>query len=68
MRLTHVVFAERASSGSSDISITFMTALRVGFLCALFLIVGYSSQIFIVWPWYGRAPPPNLAKLLLPFK
>ncbi|KAF8690909.1 hypothetical protein AX14_002946 [Amanita brunnescens Koide BX004] len=47
-----------------------MSALRVSFLCALFLIVGYSSQIFIIWPWYSRVPPGpplNLARLLLPF-
>lgn len=29
---------------------------------------GYSSQIFIIWPWYGREVSVDLLKLIVPFK
>lgn len=41
------------------------------FVCGtLFLItfIGYSSQIFIIWPWYGRELSVELLTLLIPFK
>ncbi|KAF8336733.1 DHHC palmitoyltransferase-domain-containing protein [Amanita rubescens] len=44
-----------------------MSARRVNILCVLFLIVGYSSQVFIIWPWYHRTRTPGMIKLLLPF-
>ena len=36
----------------------------------LFLIsfIAYSSQIFIIWPWYGRELSVDLITLLGPFK
>ena len=41
------------------------------FVCGtLFLItfIGYSSQIFVIWPWYGRELSVELLTLLVPFK
>ena len=41
------------------------------FVCfTIFLISfnGYSSQIFIIWPWYGREVSVDLLKLIIPFK
>lgn len=34
----------------------------------LITFIGYSSQIFVIWPWYGRELSLELLSLLLPFK
>ncbi|KAK2465741.1 hypothetical protein APHAL10511_002285 [Amanita phalloides] len=44
-----------------------MSAIRIGFLLALFIFIGYSPQIFIIWPWYSHVNPIEQIKLLLPF-
>ncbi|WWC60858.1 uncharacterized protein I303_103434 [Kwoniella dejecticola CBS 10117] len=33
----------------------------------LISFISFSSQIFVVWPWYGREVSVDLLKLLLPF-
>ncbi len=38
-----------------------------GTLC-LITFLGYSSQIFLIWPWFGKVLSVDLLKLLLPFK
>ena len=42
--------------------------LFVGFTLFLITFIGYSSQIFVIWPWYGREFSVELVQLLLPFK
>ena len=42
--------------------------LFVGFTLFLITFIGYSSQIFVIWPWYGRELSVELLSLLLPFK
>ena len=42
--------------------------LIVSFVLALVCFIAYSSQIFILWPWYGRVLSVELLYLLLPFK
>lgn len=42
--------------------------LFVGFTIMLISFNGYSSQIFIIWPWYGREASLDLLKLIVPFK
>ncbi|KAL5519461.1 PFA4 [Sanghuangporus vaninii] len=39
----------------------------VGFTICLIAFIAYSSQIFIIWPWYGRELSVDLLTLLLPF-
>ncbi|TDL20993.1 zf-DHHC-domain-containing protein [Rickenella mellea] len=39
----------------------------VGFTTALIAFISYSSQIFIIWPWYGRELTTELLVLLVPF-
>jgi len=34
----------------------------------LISFIAYSSQIFIIWPWYGRVLSVELIMLLFPFK
>jgi palmitoyltransferase ZDHHC6 len=34
----------------------------------LICFIAYSSQIFIIWPWYGAELSVELLYLLLPFK
>ena len=41
---------------------------RVTFTVSLISFISFSSQIFIVWPWYGREISIDLLKLLVPFK
>ncbi|KAJ1302776.1 hypothetical protein OPQ81_003084 [Rhizoctonia solani] len=41
--------------------------LWVGFTLSLISFISYSSQIFIIWPWYGRTLSIPLLKLLVPF-
>ncbi|KAI0785389.1 hypothetical protein BC629DRAFT_1582404 [Irpex lacteus] len=42
---------------------------RIFVTCTLFLIsfIGYTSQIWIIWPWYGSELSVQLITLLLPF-
>jgi len=40
----------------------------VFFTIILISFNGYSSQIFIIWPWYGREVSVDLLKLTVPFK
>lgn len=40
----------------------------VGLTLFLITFIGYSSQIFIIWPWYGYELSVQLITLLLPFK
>lgn len=42
--------------------------LFVGFTLFLISFISYSSQIFIIWPWYGRELSVELLMLLVPFK
>ncbi|CAE6476095.1 unnamed protein product [Rhizoctonia solani] len=41
--------------------------LWVGFTLSLISFISFSSQIFIIWPWYGRTLSVSLLKLLVPF-
>ena len=40
----------------------------VGITLCLISFIAYSSQIFIIWPWYGRELSVELLTLLVPFK
>lgn len=40
----------------------------VGFTTFLITFIAFSSQIFVIWPWYGRELSVELLQLLLPFK
>lgn len=42
--------------------------LFVAFTLLLICFISYSSQIFVIWPWYGRVLSVELITLLLPFK
>jgi len=42
--------------------------LFVNFVLCLICFIAYSSQIFIIWPWYGREVSIELLTLLVPFK
>ncbi|KAI5997945.1 palmitoyltransferase PFA4 [Pisolithus albus] len=46
---------------------TFLGRLAVTFVLFLILFPVLTSQIFIVWPWYGRTWTVDLIYLLLPF-
>ncbi|KAK7695072.1 hypothetical protein QCA50_002262 [Cerrena zonata] len=41
--------------------------LFVGFTTCLISFIAYSPQIFVIWPWYGRALSIQLLTLLVPF-
>ncbi|KIK70662.1 hypothetical protein GYMLUDRAFT_32702 [Collybiopsis luxurians FD-317 M1] len=41
--------------------------LIVNFVLLLISFIAYSSQIFVIWPWYGRALSVELIVLLFPF-
>ncbi|CAK5264447.1 unnamed protein product [Mycena citricolor] len=41
--------------------------LVVNFVLLLISFIAYSSQIFVVWPWYGRVVSIPLLVLLVPF-
>ncbi|KAJ7161254.1 zf-DHHC-domain-containing protein [Mycena crocata] len=41
--------------------------LVVNIVLLLICFIAYSSQIFVIWPWYGRALSVQLVTLLLPF-
>ncbi|KAF7307153.1 Palmitoyltransferase PFA4 [Mycena indigotica] len=45
----------------------FLGQLVVNFVLLLICFIAYSSQIFIIWPWYGRVLSVELVTLLLPF-
>jgi len=34
----------------------------------LISFISYTSQIWVIWPWYGRTVSVDLLKLLIPFK
>lgn len=40
----------------------------VTFTAGLIAFIAYSSQLFIIWPWYGQEVSVDLLKLLVPFK
>ena len=40
----------------------------VAAVTCLISFISYSSQIFIIWPWYGREWSVELLYLLVPFK
>jgi hypothetical protein len=42
--------------------------VRVGGTTLLISFIAFSSQIWIVYPWYGRELSLDLIKLLIPFK
>jgi palmitoyltransferase ZDHHC6 len=42
--------------------------LVVGLTVSLIAFISYSSQISIIWPWYGREVSVDLLFLLGPFK
>lgn len=42
--------------------------LIVNFVVLLISFIAYSSQIFVIWPWYGGVLSVELIVLLLPFK
>lgn len=46
----------------------FWGRLIVNFVLCLISFIAYSSQIFIIWPWYGSELSVELIKLLFPFK
>ena len=46
----------------------FLGRLIVNFVLCLICFIAYSSQIFIIWPWYGSIVSIDLLKLLVPFK
>ncbi|KAF9270650.1 zf-DHHC-domain-containing protein [Marasmius fiardii PR-910] len=41
--------------------------LIVNFVLCLICFIAYSSQIFIIWPWYGNEISVELLVLLIPF-
>ncbi|KAF5312131.1 hypothetical protein D9619_002607 [Psilocybe cf. subviscida] len=45
----------------------FWGRLIVNFVLCLISFIAYSSQIFIIWPWYGSELSVELIQLLLPF-
>ena len=47
---------------------SFFRRLIVYFTYCLISFISYSSQIFIIWPWYGREVSIELLTLLVPFK
>lgn len=46
----------------------FLERLIVAFVLFLILFPVLSSQVFIIWPWYGQVWSIELICLLLPFK
>ncbi|TRM66063.1 DHHC palmitoyltransferase-domain-containing protein [Schizophyllum amplum] len=45
----------------------FLGRLVVFFTVCLISFIAYTVQIFVIWPWYGRALTVELLQLLLPF-
>jgi hypothetical protein len=41
---------------------------RVAFTICLISFIAYTSQIFVIWPWYERELSWELVSLLGPFK
>ncbi|KAH7105036.1 zf-DHHC-domain-containing protein [Auriculariales sp. MPI-PUGE-AT-0066] len=39
----------------------------VGFTTSLIAFIAYTSQIFVIWPWYGRTFSAELFQMLVPF-
>lgn len=46
----------------------FLGKLIVNLTVLLICFIAYSSQIFIIWPWYGGVVSVQLITLLVPFK
>ncbi|KAF8921983.1 DHHC palmitoyltransferase-domain-containing protein [Mucidula mucida] len=46
---------------------SFLGRLVVNLTVLLICFISYSSQIFIIWPWYGRVLSVELITLLVPF-
>ncbi|KAF9015709.1 palmitoyltransferase PFA4 [Cyathus striatus] len=46
---------------------SFLGWLIVNFVLLLISFIAYSSQIFIIWPWYGQELSVELLVLLVPF-
>ena len=46
----------------------FFGRLIVNSVLCLICFIAYSSQIFIIWPWYGSVISVELLTLLIPFK
>ena len=42
--------------------------LVVALTLSLICFISYSSQIFVIWPWYGGVLSMELLTLLMPFK
>lgn len=47
---------------------SFLGRLVVNLTVLLICFIAYSSQIFIIWPWYGHVVSVQLITLLVPFK
>src|SRR4051812_41888197 len=47
---------------------SFLGRLVVNFVLCLICFIAYSSQIFIIWPWYGSVLSIELLAVLVPFK
>ncbi|KAK7063949.1 Palmitoyltransferase PFA4 [Favolaschia claudopus] len=45
----------------------FLGWLVVNLVVLLICFIAYSSQIFVIWPWYGREISVQLVTLLVPF-
>lgn len=58
----HIVLSSPAGMGR------IVGLLIVNFVLSLISFIAYSSQIFVIWPWYGRELSVELITLLLPFK
>jgi hypothetical protein len=77
------IFAERAASLQSPLGTPpfvvnahpltplmgkIVGRIFIGFVSFLISFISYSSQIFIIWPWYGSVLSVELILLLAPFK
>jgi hypothetical protein len=60
-----VVYSDQSTSRSMH---PIIGRLIVNFVLCLISFIAYSSQIFIIWPWYGRTVSVDLVVLLVPFK
>jgi hypothetical protein len=69
-RLTRVARRQFCSSPSTSDSPMHLLIGRliVTFVLCLICFIAYSSQIFVIWPWYGRVVSVELLMLLVPFK
>lgn len=63
-----VVTVSFLPSRSAPLMHPFLGRVIVNFVLFLICFIAYSSQIFIIWPWYGSVLSVELITLLLPFK